>query len=944
MIPYLSPESGISQQVRTYVEALQRTDFQGDIHTDYATRITHATDNSIYQFMPQAILAPRSEKDIEILTTLLAQPEFRQVALTARGGGTGTNGQSLNHTILIDFSRYLTRIISFNKEKMEVSVQPGVVPDALNDFLRPHGMFFPPHLSPSNRATVGGMVATDACGKGSRVYGKTSDYIVNLEIALANGKSFQTRELKVEDDFLSLQEILESAQQERPNLPKLPRGISGYQLLESLSSDRKINLNKLISGSEGTLALIKNITFRVAPIPKYKSLFVVSYPTVDAALDAVPDILRFNPVAVETLDDKVLQLARGDFLWEHVKKWLPETAVGAVHFVEFVAMEKEVLAEATSAFEAFCRQPYQRANAAQEIADLWHIRKRCVGLLGNVEGARRPIPFIEDTAVPPENLASYIRDLRSLLDRHHLTYGMFGHVDAGCLHVRPALDLRQEQDAQLMRKISDEVALLVARYGGVLWGEHGKGLRAEYVEATLGKNYYALMQRVKKLFDPYNQFNPGKLATPDATQTLLKIDEAPLRASFDRGIEAELEKEFPKAVACNGNGACFNYAPKDAMCPSYKATGDRVHSPKGRAGLLREWIRLLNNNSNKPGIGKDFSHDVFDAMKGCLSCKACTSECPVHVNIPEMKSRFLEKYHTRYRRRVRDYMMASLELLAQYAAKFPHVANPILQNPLARLILRKCGLVDIPRFTKAPGIYMPQVTQPRSVILLQDAFTSFFDSKVIASVRSVLEKLGYQVLVPEFFASGKAQHVLGFRKSFINQIHHNRQVFEKLEALKLPVIGIEPSITLLYRDEYRAHTQSAPLQVFTLAEWLTEEIENHRIEWPKTNIRPAKLFMHCTEKTALPLEARNWLDILRSAGVEAELVATGCCGMAGMYGHEAEHQNESKTLFELSWWQPLQTEDAILVTGYSCRSQIARFSNKKIYHPLQFLDEQFRTA
>ena len=931
--PAVSAETGLPEIVDAYLHALRKLGFKGDIQTDYPTRLLNATDNSIYQCLPQAVIAPKTEADIAFIARTLALPAFHEIKITPRGGGTGTNGQALNETIIVDFSRHLRGIISFDAAAATITVQPGVILDQLNAFLKPSGLFFPPTVSPSNRATLGGMVATDGCGKGSRLYGKTSDYIVRMQIALTDGSLWDT----ADKNHPLINKTSTALKGFKPVLPDLPRGLSGYYLEDGG------DMHKLLAGSEGTLALTCNITFRLLPIPRFKALAVLGCNDFFGALELVPALLELSPLAIETMDDKVLQLARGDYLWHEVGRLLPSgnaENLKAVHFVEFVADDKMQLDAQLGALAAFLDQEkvivtsYHVVNDAAEMASLWNIRKRCVGLLGNTEGNRRPIPFIEDTAVPPAKLSAYIRELRSLLDGYGLDAGMFGHVDAGCLHVRPALDLRLEQDASLIRILSDEVAALLKKYGGVIWGEHGKGFRAEYVTQLLGAEYADAMRRIKTIFDPHNQLNPGKLATPEGQAR--KLDAVPLRGEFDRQITPEWQALFPKSTQCNGNGACFNYELNDAMCPSYKVTNDRIHSPKGRAGMLREWLRLIS--SDKPArSGKDFAHDVYAALDGCLSCKACTAQCPIKVNIPDMKARFLSIYHHSYRRPLKDYALRHLETIAPYAARAPRFSNLIL--PLLRLI----GLMDLPEFPKLTlakylrenkiSYATPHITAENAVILVQDAFTGLFEVTSMIEAIDLLRRMGFEVFVAPFRANGKAQYVKGFLDSFCKTAAANKQHLAALAQSGIPLVGLEPSVTLTYRQEYLECGNG--LDVLTMDEFLAQ----HLPKIPRaTNPAAHRLFLHCTEKTSLAETPARWKKIIEQAGHSVETIATGCCGMAGSYGHETRHQKESRALYAASWETPIgQGENSALVTGFSCRSQIKRFSRLKVRHPVSVL-------
>ncbi len=920
--------SEIPPYVGSFLRALAKVGYKGEWQADHASRILNATDNSIYQIMPQAVLYPRTDDDLKIILRLAQKEPYTAIKFMPRGGGTGTNGQSLNDCVIIDTSRHLNRILEINVEEGWVRVEPGVVPDRLNDALKSAGLFFPVEISPSKSATIGGMVSTDACGKGSRVYGKTADYILSMNCLLPDGHEIDTA--KHEDPVL-LDIIRHEYHHALANTPHLPRGLSGYNIPQAYdASDDRLNLNRLVSGSEGSLVLTRDVTLRVMPRPAHKAMFTLAYDDFDKALRHVETLLGFDPVAIETIDDHILSLARGDVLWHTLHGVMPDLPedTKAMHFVEFEAFTKEQLAESTERFKVFLKSDstalrYYTTDTNEQRTAIIGVRKKCVGLLGNMDGNRRPIPFIEDTAVPPAHLADYIADLRSLLKSHGLVCGMFGHSDAGCLHVRPALDLRLIEDEKFIRLVTDGVVALLKKHGGVLWGEHGKGLRGSYTEELIGTPYYGLMQKIKNHFDPMGRLNPGKIAS---SEDLIEIDAAPLRGQYDRQIDPQLAAQFPKATQCNGNGLCFSAMPDDTMCPSYKVTGDRKHSPKGRATLLREWMRL---ETVEPQTAKVFAHDVYDALHGCLSCKACTSTCPIHVNIPQMKSDFLQRYHRDNKRPLRDYVVALSETLLPWQKFMP--------DALATLI----GLRDLPGAPKKSGLKdQPQVT-PASiaavvnpVLIVQDSYTSHYEPDLVMAIFSLVRKLGHTPLLVPLFDSGKAWHVKGFVRKFQSVAQRNAKMLEALAQYNVPMVGIDPSLTLIHRDEYKMALSRKPdYTILLLQEWLSNI--------PVPVIQPVKtshsLFMHCTEKTMLPQSAGQWRDIFARFNIDLKIMETGCCGMAGAYGHEAEHVDLSKKLYDLSWKDKI--DDSALITGFSCRSQIKRCDGRKARHPVELLND-----
>jgi FAD/FMN-containing dehydrogenase/Fe-S oxidoreductase len=992
MIPRLDFKENLKSEYLLFLDALAKTPFTGEIRPDFASRLMMSTDNSIYQILPQAVVYPKSEKDLVHLFQLAQQEQFKSITFSPRGGGTGTNGQSLSSGIIIDCSKYMHRILEINLEQGWVRVQPGVVLDKLNAELKPHGVFFAPSLSPSNRATIGGMINTDACGKGSRIYGRTSNHLLELTWVLPDGTVGRSHSIdpttlsqlkqqpnRIGQIYSQVDEIVTTKQDLiQKSFPKMPRFMTGYNLAKVYSSqDNTFNLNWILAGSEGTLAVIAEAKLQLTPIPKYKKLLAIHYNCFNDALFAAETLLDFAPAAIETIDEKILDLAKQDVIYEQVKEFI--LGAQAINLVELIDRDLEVLEQKVNSIcESLEGRGYYLAQNEAELNNLWELRKRGVGLLGNAPGDRKPIAFIEDTAVPPACLANYICEFQTLLNAYQLDYAMYGHVDVGCMHVRPALDMKVPQDEALIRELSDKVVALVRKYGGVMWGEHGKGFRSEYTPAFFGELYPDL-GKIKAVFDPDNRLNPGKIVAPNASADDVVRIEAPLRGHFDRQVSPQVRSQYEVAFSCNGNGACFNYNPDDVMCPSAKITGDRIHSPKGRASLMREWLRQLAtakseeiensgnfllkfwNNLTKIWGSYDYSHEVYDGMHGCLSCKACASQCPIHVDIPSLKAQFLELYHTRYLRHWRDYFVGNIEILASWQSQAPVLVNFLTQNSVTRWLVQKfVRMVDPPAvstLTVTQGLKQRQAPvfdldrlltlseseRDNSVILLQDAFTSFYESQIVLDTYDFLCKLGYTVYVPPFFPNGKPLQVKGFLKKFQAIAHKNTEYLNRLAQLQIPLIVIEPSIVLTYRDEYiKIKGLEATFQVQLLQDFLWERREKlQQLSARPLNLIPYYLLGHCTEKTLALNSQKQWQQIFQTVGLSLNLVSTGCCGMAGIYGHEAEHYNESRGIYSTSWKRQLASDleqkKYYLATGYSCRSQVKRFDSFIPLHPIQVL-------
>ncbi|ORM74038.1 hypothetical protein HA48_06350 [Pantoea wallisii] len=1015
MIPQISQAPGLVQLVLTFLQSLKAQGFTGDTATSYADRLSLSTDNSIYQLLPDAALFPRSTADVALIARLAGEARFNSLVFTPRGGGTGTNGQSLNQGIVVDMSRYMNRILEINTEQGWVRVEAGVVKDQLNAWLKPYGFFFSPELSTSNRATLGGMINTDASGQGSLVYGKTSDHVEGLRAVLLGGDILDTRAMPTAlaeqlagtptPEGRIYKTVLNCCRDRRAlileKFPKLNRFLTGYDLRHVFSDDlQTFDLTRLLCGAEGTLAFITEARLDITPIPKVRRLVNIKYDSFDSALRNAPFMVEARALSVETVDSKVLNLAREDIVWHSVKALItdvPDKEMLGLNIVEFAGDDAALIEQQVSSLCARLDElmaqhaggviGYQLCNDLAGIERIYNMRKKAVGLLGNAKGRAKPIPFVEDTAVPPEQLADYIVDFRALLDSHGLSYGMFGHVDAGVLHVRPALDMCDPQQELLMKQISDEVVALTARYGGLLWGEHGKGFRAQYSPAFFGETLFNELRRIKAAFDPDNRLNPGKICTPSGSNEPMMQVDAVKRGTWDRQIPLTVRNAWRGAMECNGNGLCFNFDVRSPMCPSMKITGDRIHSPKGRATLTREWLRLLSEqgvdpvqleqalpaqgtslraliqrtrNSWHARQGEyDFSHEVKEAMSGCLACKACSTQCPIKIDVPNFRSRFLQLYHTRYLRPVSDHLVATVESYAPLMAKAPKVFNFFLKQPWMRDLSKKyIGMVDLPLLS-SPGLKqqlsghpamsltleqleaMESTQRQQCVLVVQDPFTSYYEAQLVTDFVRLIEKLGYRPVLLPFSPNGKAQHVKGFLQRFARTASKTAEMLNRVAKLGMPLVGIDPATVLCYRDEYQQvlGEQRGEFNVQLVHEWLQSVLADRSEQTPGGEAW--YLFAHCTEVTALPSTPDQWRAIFARFGAKLENINVGCCGMAGTYGHESKNLENSLGIYALSWHPQLQKlpRQRCLATGFSCRSQVKRAEGNGMRHPLQALLE-----
>ncbi|MCF6775456.1 FAD-binding oxidoreductase [Thiotrichales bacterium 19X7-9] len=1005
ILPKLNRYHQLDIKYKQYLKALRKNGFKGDIHTDMASRLTVSTDNSVYQVIPQVVIFPKNREDIELAFHLASQVHYHEIRFSPRGGGTGTNGQSLSKGILIDHSRYLNRIGKINIEEKWIEVEPGVVLDQLNQYLKQYQLFFPISISPSDRATLGGMCNTDACGKGSCCYGRTSQNIIELECVLVDGSCIVTKEIDMQHlnelksldsnvgtIYKTVDDILFTHKDEIERVfPKLQRFMTGYNLAMIYNQDAEsFNLNYLLSGSEGTLAYISKLRLRLTPLPKYKALFAIQYTSFDRALRAARELLPFKPSAIETVDDMILTLAKEDEFYHKIEPLLSRNKITNItarglNLVEFIAEDevslKEILNQVTEKLVLVSQSDDKVISFfvtcdASEMNQLWDLRKKSVGLLANLEGLKKPVPFMEDTVVSPEYLADFILDLREILDSYQLRYGMFGHVDVGCLHIRPALDMTDKEDQKRLVEITQKVNQLVLKYGGIYWSEHGKGFRSELVKDYFGEVLTKDLAKIKKAFDPFNQLNPGKITLPEGSkESLVKID-GPFRGYFDTQVMQASRQHWGNIFSCNGNARCLNRDYDFSMCPSAKVSNNWVYSPKGRATLLKEWARLaslkgynlFNFKLNKwrnplPKLWRnsknnDFSYEVYQSMQKCLGCKACASSCPVQVDIPQNKSLFLYHYHQRYKRPIKDYFIGYLEQMTPISSKLSSVYNSVTQSRLiTKLIKTQIGLVDLPRLSQlkfdkelkkrnAPEVSLERLKclsneeKSRSVCLVQDAFTSFYDVDVALAVYDGLVKLGFSVYVLPYYPNGKGLHVKGFLKQFNRLALKNAHYLNQVAQTGIDLVGIEPTMVLCYRDEYVKILSKEQIQfkVSLLQEWLLSKIDRIKLSI-NTQHQSYYLFSHCTERALALTSSIQWQKVFEKLNLTLEIVEVGCCGMAGTYGHEKEHRDDSKKLYQLSWQEKIEQLEPsqILVSGYSCRSQIKRFSQLVVQHPMSIL-------
>jgi len=964
MLQQLPPQSRVTPELHHFIRDLLVSGFQGDIATDEASLSVVSTDNSIWQTTPQAVIAPKTKGCVEAVVSLLAQPAHRDISITPRGGGTSTAGQSLTNSIVLDCKRYMNRILNFDPRTSQVHVECGAVLQTINDELQEHGVMIGPTVATASRATIGGMIGNDSAGKGSCVYGKTSDCIVELETVLRGGEIWKSTSID-NKTLTSLEQtngcvgeihraVRHACDAARPYLadhwPKLPRFVTGYNLPMAWDGTA-FNLNRILCGAEGTLGVTTSACLQCVPLPTNRQLLLICFDSFDSALRCGTSLMQYNPTAIETVDDMVVQALRDDASWSQVSQLLGSAKddTGAILFVAFSDSNIATIQEAFD--EARTSDGVLLASIIQDPSEIhlaWSFRDRSVGLLSSIDGNRTPIPFVEDCAVPPEVLPEFIREFRQLLDKHDLRAGMFGHIDAGVIHVRPALDMQSILDRNKVRVISDEVASLVRKFRGVLWGEHGKGFRSEFGPSVFGEEIWQQMCRVKTAFDPHNQFNPQKVAVPNASIPIASLD-TPTRGNHDASMQ-----QLPvlsSVTRCDGNSECLSSSMHQGMCPTYRVTGDPVHSPRGRSEVLRHWLSRIGDRNigrrgsffrrllNSGGSG-DYSHDVRSALDGCLSCKACSTDCPMQIDIPSVRAHFYEAYFGRYPRPLRDFAWLHMESLLPFlSTKFGRLVPVQL---LASLI----GIADPPRVVipslathlKQRGVRtstQAEIVQAMpSVVLLQDSFTTYFRPSVFLAMIEIITQLQLSFAVLPLRPCGKSNHIRGDLRTFNKIAQRNMEWISPIQNANIPIVGIDPAATLLWRDEYPAAVgQEASDSIVLLPqEWLIQQdLSSLQINgtW--------RLFPHCIERACAIDSSAQWERVFKIAGAELQLIETACCGMGGLFGHQKEYKNQSSEIWNQQWIPHKPNADNSLTTGYSCHSQAMRMSNITLRHPLEVM-------
>ncbi len=956
---------------------------EGELHTDKKTRILYATDASAYREIPLAVSYPRTTEDIKALVHFASA---HKTSIIPRTAGTSLAGQVVGGGIVADVSRHMTSILELNEKEHWVRVQPGVILDELNAYLEPYGLFFGPETSTSNRCMIGGMVGNNACGSHSIIYGSTRDHTLEIKAILSDGSEVEFGPLSPEDfeaktkgdnlenrlykqvkDLFSNKDTQKQIREGFPD-PSIYRRNTGYAidlLLESSAFSKTkelFNFSKLICGSEGTLAFITEIKLNLVPLPPAeKAVVAAHFKNREEAFEANLIALEHQPGAVEMMDHIVLDLTK-DNREQAKNRFFVQGNPGAILIIEFARESKEEIEAIYKSLVADLEKAGYGYHFpliyAPDTARVWALRKAGLGVLSNLKGDASPVSVIEDTAVDVRKLPAYMKDFEQLLKKHQLECVYHAHIGSGELHLRPILNLKDPKDVEMFHTIAVDTAHLVKKYNGSMSGEHGDGrVRGELIPIIIGEENYALLSVLKNTWDPHHVLNPGKI-----------IDVAPMTSDlrYEAGREErEISTVFDfsdvggilrAAEKCNGSGDCRKTEKSGGtMCPSYMATRNENDVTRARANVLREF--LTHSPQKNP-----FDHkEIKEVMDLCLSCKACKSECPSNVDVAKLKAEFLQHYYDKHGVPLRSRLIANITAINRLGSLLPGVFNFFMDNKLLTP-----AIMSIMGF--APQRRMPLLTkytlkswikgyvqdiQPaqtrKTVYLFNDEFTNYNDTTTGVRAIQLLNRLGYEVKIPRHLESGRTYLSKGLIRKAKKIAQKNIAYLKDLINEDAPLIGIEPSAILTFRDEYpdlltgeeKEIAKQLAGHALMFDEFIVQEQEAGNISKENFSEEKKKVLLHghCQQKAVA--STKSTIQMLSiPENYEVEEIPSGCCGMAGSFGYEKEHYEVSQKIGEMVLFPAVreaEQETLIVAPGTSCRHQIKEGTDRLALHPVDVL-------
>lgn len=951
---------------------------EGEFYCDDTMRTLYATDASAYREMPLAVAIPKTKDDIK---KLIRFAHANKTSLIPRTAGTSLAGQVVGNGIVVDVSKYFTSILELNTAENWVRVQPGVIRDELNMFLKPHGLFFGPETSTANRAMIGGMVGNNSCGSNSVVYRSTREHLLEVKVLLSDGSetvfkaidtttfhekcAIENFEGKIYRNIRELLGNYDNQVEIRKEFPKksVERRNTGYAIDVLLETDpfiagkENFNFCKLIAGSEGTLAFITEIKLNVVKLPpKVAGLLCVHFTSINEALLANLIALKYKPSASELIDHYILECTKENK--EQLKnRFFVQGDPGAILVIEFARESKEEVEELAKQTETEMRGANLGYHFPLLFGDdtkkIWSLRKAGLGLLSNLPGDEKAVPVIEDTAVDVNDLPQYISDFNEILKKHNLYSVHYAHAGSGELHLRPIINLKTEEGNKLFRTIAEEIATLVKKYNGSLSGEHGDGrLRGEFIRQMIGDKNYLLLKQIKKTWDPENIFNPNKIVDTPSMNSMLRYKPGQQTPELKTVFRFYNQNILQHAEQCNGSGDCRKtHLSGGTMCPSFMATRNEKDTTRARANILREFL----TNSNK--TNRFDNEEIYEVMDLCLSCKSCKSECPSNVDVAKLKAEFMQQYYDANGVPLRSRLIANFTASAKLGALMPSLYNFATSNKVTGNLIKKLSGFAVKR--SMPAMYKITLRgwykkhernrSANKLYLFCDEFTNYNDTEIGIKTILLLEKLGYEVIIPKHEESGRTWLSKGLIRDAKKIINKNITLLTNLVNENTPLIGIEPSAILTFRDEYIdladeenfAAAKKLSQNVFTIDEFIANEIVRGNIS--KENFtkekREIQLHGHCQQK-ALSSVAPTVKILSFPENYSVQTIPSGCCGMAGSFGYEKEHYDLSMKIGELVLFPAVrsQTNDTIIAApGTSCRHQIKDGTGKIAKHPVEIL-------
>ncbi|WP_225860228.1 MULTISPECIES: FAD-binding and (Fe-S)-binding domain-containing protein [Chitinophaga] len=958
----------------------------GTLYTDDTMRTLYATDASAYREMPLAVAIPQTEEDIRLLIRFADE---NNTSLIPRTAGTSLAGQVVGNGIVVDVSKAFTKILEINTDEHWVRVQPGVIRDELNMFLKPYGYYFGPETSTANRAMIGGMVGNNSCGSNSVVYGSTREHLLEVKGFLSDGaavtfnsidtEEFHRRCEKNDDSLetqlyrhirstLSLHTNQEEIRREFPK-PTINRRNTGYAvdlLLETApftAGGDNFNFCKLIAGSEGTLAFITEIKLNVSPLPpKETGLLCIHFNSIDESLRANVIAMQYLPSASELIDHYILECTK-DNIEQRKNRFFVQGDPGAILVIEFCRDNRDAISEIAGRLEQELRNAglgyHFPLLFGEDTKKIWALRKAGLGLLSNLPGDEKAVPVIEDTAVTVEDLPAYIRDFNDILKKYGLYSVHYAHAGSGEIHLRPIINLKTNEGNALFRSIAEEIATLVKKYQGSLSGEHGDGrLRGEFIRQMVGDKNYELLRQLKYTWDPKGIFNPNKIVDTPSMNSMLRYEPGKQAPKINTIFHFPEQTILQHAEQCNGSGDCRKtQLSGGTMCPSYMATRSEKDTTRARANILREFL----TNSHKENR---FDHqEIYDVLDLCLACKGCKSECPSNVDMAKLKMEFLQHYHDANGVPFRAHLISNFSKMSGLASITPGLYNWLVDTPATANLIKKISGFALNR--SMPHLYKTTLRQwfqkqwpkergpvskdSKPVYLFCDEFTNYNDTEIGIKAVRLLHRLGFEVKMVAHPESARAYMSKGLLRKARNYAEENVRIFSQLVSEEVPLLGVEPSAILSFRDEYpdlvredlRTSAQQLARNVYLIDEYLSIAAEKGYIQQDQFSsaTRHIKLHGHCQQKAlSSALHSKKILSLPKNYTVE--VIASGCCGMAGSFGYEKEHYDISMQIGELVLFPAVRAaaDDTIIAApGTSCRHQVKDGTGRHALHPVEIL-------